>query len=64
MLQDAIRRTLAIAYQAGVRALLTHPIDDNTARFYQSFGFGPSPVRAQQWLLLLKDARKLLGSQA
>jgi len=28
MLQDAIRRTLVIAEQAGVRALLTHPIDE------------------------------------
>jgi GNAT superfamily N-acetyltransferase len=60
MLQDAIRRTLAIAEQAGVRALLTHPIDDDASRFYLRFGFEASPARAQQWLLLLKDARRLL----
>ncbi len=59
MLQDAIRRTLAIAEQAGVRALLTHPIDESAERFYLRFGFEPSPVRAQQLLLLLKDARRL-----
>lgn len=62
MLQEAIRRTVAITDQAGVRALLTHPIDDQAARFYQRFGFEPSPMREQQWLLLLKDARKLLAS--
>ena len=62
MLQEAIRRSVAIADQAGVRALLTHPIDDQAARFYQRFGFEPSPMREQQWLLLLKDARKLLAS--
>jgi GNAT superfamily N-acetyltransferase len=64
MLQDAILRTLAIADQAGVRALLTHPIDDEASRFYRRFGFEASPMREQQLLLLLKDARKLLGPAA
>lgn len=59
MLQDAIRRTLVIAEQAGVRAMLTHPIDADAARFYTRFGFIASPLREQQLLLLLKDARKL-----
>jgi GNAT superfamily N-acetyltransferase len=61
MLQEAIRRTLAIADQAGVRALLTHPIDEEASRFYRRFGFESSPIREQQLLLLLKDARKLLA---
>ena len=39
MLQEAIRRTLVIADQAGVRAMLTHPFDDEAARFYLRFGF-------------------------
>ena len=60
MLQGAIRRTLVIAEQAGIRAILTHPIDENAARFYTRFGFIPSPLRQQQLLLLLKDARKIL----
>jgi GNAT superfamily N-acetyltransferase len=60
MLRDAIRRSLAISEQAGIRALLTHPIDAAAARFYRRFGLQPSPLREQQWLLLLKDARKLL----
>ena len=60
MLQDAIRRTLVIAEQAGIRAILTHPIDDDAARFYTRFGFIASPLRQQQLLLLLKDARKIL----
>ncbi len=60
MLQDAIRRSLAVADQAGVRALLTHPIDEAAARFYLKFGFEASPARAQQLILLLKDARRLL----
>ena len=60
MLQDAIRRTLVIADQAGVRAMLTHPIDEDAARFYRRFRFIPSPLREQQLLLLLKDAKKVV----
>jgi Predicted acetyltransferase len=60
MLQDAIRRTLVIAEQAGIRVILTHPIDEDAARFYTRFGFIASPLRQQQLLLLLKDARKIL----
>ena len=64
MLQEAIERTLTIADQAGVRALVTHPIDDEASRFYLRFGFEPSPIRERQLLLLLKDARRLLATQA
>jgi GNAT superfamily N-acetyltransferase len=61
MLQDAIRRTALIGDHAGVRALLTHPIDTQAAAFYTRFGFVPSPLREQQLLLLLKDARRWLA---
>jgi len=57
LLRDAIRRTALIGEQAGVRALLTHPIDEEAAAFYSRFGFVQSPLRKQQLLLLLKDAR-------
>ena len=60
LLQDAIRRTGLIGEQAGVRALLTHPIDAEAAAFYTRFGFVQSPLREQQLLLLLKDARRWL----
>ncbi len=59
LLQDAVRRTLVIAKQAGIRALLAHPIDEDASRFYFRFGFIASPLREQQLLLLLKDARRL-----
>jgi predicted N-acetyltransferase YhbS len=60
LLQDAIRRTMLIAEQAGIRAMLTHPIDEEAAKFYTRFGFIASPLREQQLLLLLKDARKFV----
>jgi predicted N-acetyltransferase YhbS len=58
LLQDAIRRTLLIAEQAGIRAMLTHPIDEEATKFYSRFGFIASPLREQQLVLLLKDARR------
>lgn len=60
MLQDAIRRTLKIAEDAGIRALLTHPIDESAEMFYRRFGFEPTPLRERQLILLLKDARRLI----
>ena len=59
LLQDAVRRTLLIANQAGLRVLLAHPLDDDASRFYLRFGFVASPLREKQLLLLLKDARRL-----
>lgn len=56
LLQDAIHRTITIAEQAGIRALLTHPIDAEAEAFYRRFGFEPTPVRERQLILLLKDA--------
>ena len=62
LLQDAIRRTMMIAEQAGIRAMLTHPIDGEAAQFYTRFGFIASPLRESQLLLLLKDARRWVRS--
>ncbi len=59
LLQDAITRTVSIADQAGIRALLTHPIDAEADSFYRRFGFEPTPLQERQLILLLKDARRL-----
>ncbi|CAG1000810.1 hypothetical protein BURK2_02993 [Burkholderiales bacterium] len=58
LLQDAIRRTMLIAEQAGIRAMLAYPSDEEAARFYTRFGLIASPLREQQLLLLLKDVRR------
>jgi GNAT superfamily N-acetyltransferase len=59
LLRDAVARTLAIAELAGIRALLTHPIDADAAEFYRRHGFIASPLHKRQLLLLLKDARRV-----
>lgn len=64
LLQEAIRRTLQVSEQVGIRALLTHPLDEEAAQFYLRFGFEASPLMPTsvppQLLLLLKDARRLM----
>ena len=58
LLQDAIRRAVAVAEHAGIRALLTHPLDTEAEAFYRRFGFEPIPDNARALILLLKDARR------
>lgn len=60
LLLDAVKRTLTIAQDVGIRALLTHPIDSDAANFYLRFGFEPTPLGESSLILLLKDARKLV----
>ncbi|WP_233590478.1 GNAT family N-acetyltransferase [Legionella qingyii] len=60
MLKDAILKTLQIAEQSGVRALLVHAIDEKAETFYKRLGFELSPIRENQLLLLLKDAKKVM----
>jgi GNAT superfamily N-acetyltransferase len=61
LLQDAIHRAIAVAEHAGIRALLTHPLDAEADAFYRRFGFEPTPEHDWQLILLLKDARCLAG---
>jgi len=61
LLRDAITRALALSEQAGVRAMMTHPLDAAATGFYLKFGFVPSPAGEGMLLLLLKDAQRLLG---
>jgi hypothetical protein len=41
--------------------LLTYPTDEDATLLYSRFGFEPSPLREDQLLLLLKDARRLVA---
>ena len=61
-MQDAIKRAIPVAENAGIRALLTHPLDAEAEAFYRRFGFEPTPENERQLILLLKDARRLVGA--
>jgi GNAT superfamily N-acetyltransferase len=61
LLRDAIERTLVISENAGLRALITHPVDAKARAFYLTFGFSENPLRPNELYLLLKDAAKRLN---
>ena len=64
LLQDAVMRTVSISDQAGIRALLTHPLDAEADTFYRRFGFESTPTHDRQLILLLKDARRLMQARS
>ncbi len=54
LLKDALLRTLSIAQNVGVRAMLVHAISEPAKRFYQDFGFQESPVDPMTLLLSMR----------
>ena len=59
LLKDAILRTIQAADIAGIRDLAVHAKDENARRFYEHFGFIPSPTDALHLYLLVKDIKRL-----
>lgn len=53
LLKDAILRTLAVAGDVGVRALLAHALNANAKAFYIRHGFVESPVATMTLMLHL-----------
>jgi hypothetical protein len=54
-------RTLQATDIAGIRAIAVHAKDDPARRFYEHFGFAPSPMDQSHLFLLLKDLRSFLA---
>ncbi len=61
LLKDAMRRTLQAAEIAGIRAFAVHAMDETARRFYEHFGFIPSPTDRLHLFLLIKDIRRIAG---
>ena len=61
LLRDAIEKAFSVSRSAGVRAIITHPVNDSARAFYLSFGFAENPHRPHELYLLLKDAAKRLN---
>lgn len=60
LLRDAVLRSIRIAEDVGVRALLVHAIDANAAAFYRRHGFVNSPISPLVLMLPLDRATALL----
>ena len=54
LLRDAVGRSLAVAKNTGVRALLVHALHERAKQFYLYFGFQASPVHPLTLMLRLK----------
>lgn len=57
LLRDAVERTLTVAQQTGVRALLVHALHDAAASFYRHYGFQPSTLDPKTLMLRLGSVR-------
>jgi GNAT superfamily N-acetyltransferase len=53
LLQDAVKRAVAVSNNAGVRALLVHALHERARQFYEHYGFQPSPTHPMTLLLRL-----------
>jgi len=53
LLQDAVKRALAVADNAGVRALLVHALNERAKSFYEYYGFQMSPLHPLTLMLRL-----------
>lgn len=54
LLQDAVNRTLVVAQNTGVRALLVHALHERAKQFYEHYGFQASPVDAMVLMLRVR----------
>ena len=54
LLRDAVDRSLAVAKNTGVRAVLVHALHERAKQFYLYFGFQASPVHPLTLMLRLK----------
>ncbi|MDT4332447.1 GNAT family N-acetyltransferase [Methylomonas sp. MED-D] len=60
LLKDAMLRTLQAADIGGIRAFAVHAKDAPAKRFYERFGFAPSPTDSLHLYRLIKDLRRSL----
>ena len=64
LLKDAIQRTLQLAEQMSIRALLCHAIDQDAKAFYLTHGFIESRVDSMTVMLSLARLQEALNRQA
>ncbi len=53
LLQDAVKRAVAVSQNAGVRALMVHALNDHARRFHEHYGFQVSPQHPLTLMLRL-----------
>ena len=61
LFKDALKRCLSVANEAGVRAFMTHAMDEEAKRFYSRFGMMECPTNPLHLYLLLKDVQRVVA---
>lgn len=61
LLKDALKRFLQAQSIIAARALVVHAKDDQAVKFYQYFGFAPSPLDTYHLYLMTKDIQRCLA---
>jgi GNAT superfamily N-acetyltransferase len=62
LLRDAVVRIVQAAEIAGIRAILVHAISDQAKRFYEKYGFIPSPADPMTLMITVAEAARILGT--
>ena len=57
LLQDAVKRAVAVSQNAGVRALLVHALHDRARQFYEHYGSQVSPQHPLTLMLRLSGVQ-------
>lgn len=57
LLQDAVSRTVIVAQNTGVRALLVHALHDRAKQFYEYYGFQASSLHPMTLMLRLSTVK-------
>jgi len=60
LLKDALLRSMGVAGNVGVRAVLVHAISSNAKQFYQRYGFIESRIDSMTLMLAVNHIRALL----
>ena len=63
LLADALKRCLTVSEVAGVRAVVTHAIDESAMAFYGRHGFVASPLGEKVMMMPIETVRALFARQ-
>jgi len=63
LLKEAMKRTLTVAREAGVRALIVHAIDDEAVTFYTKYGFQLFPPEQRTLFLPVETLESALSPE-
>ena len=61
LLRDAMLRSVAVAADAGVFAILLHAISEPAKQFYLSRGFVESPLDSMTLMMTLETVRRIMA---